>query len=60
LDEIPGVRAAKGCGALGADAVLVLHDAEVEGELRRIASQRGLEFFAGESDLWESNLEFET
>lgn len=60
LDEIPGVRAAKGCGALGADAVLVLHDVEVEDELRRIALQRGLEFFAGESDLLESNLEFET
>lgn len=60
LDEIPGVRAAKGCGAMGADAVLVLHDAEVEDELRRVASQRGLEFVASEQDLVESNLEFET
>ena len=60
LDEIPGVRAAKGCGALGADAVIVLHDAEVDEELRRLALFRGLEFVANEQDLLESNLEFET
>lgn len=46
VDEIQGVRAAKGCGAMGADVILVLHEATdvAANALATFAESRGLEY----------------
>jgi mevalonate kinase len=43
--------AAKGCGAMGADVILILHDASSAGAAKAWASGRGLEVCGGLADL---------
>lgn len=53
LREMPGLRAAKGCGAMGADVILVVYDKR-EARPREVidfAHSLGLEFRASQEDL---------
>lgn len=50
LSEMAGVRAAKGCGAMGADVVAVLHDDSALPELKGLCGEHG--FTLIESKLW--------
>lgn len=52
--EIPGrmgLHAAKGCGAMGADVLLLVHGAERANELRSWCEDRGLAVCASEAEL---------
>lgn len=53
LKKLPGVRVAKGCGAFGADAVLLIVDRREASltEIKAKAKAEGLEFFADEKSL---------
>lgn len=51
LSDVPAVRAAKGCGAMGADIVLVLHDKDRAGLIRSWAKDKGLTICGTRADL---------
>ena len=60
LADLSGVRAAKGCGAMGSDVVLVLHDASAVDQLAEFQRNNGLRLAATQSDIAFSGVEFKT
>jgi mevalonate kinase len=58
LQKEPWVRGAKGCGAMGADFVLVLHDLSAAKSMAAWATSQGLEIGGGLPDL-DRGLRFE-
>lgn len=57
LADCSGVRAAKGCGAMGSDVLLVLHDRGAGGDLSAFRDAHGLKLVGTDADLWLSGLE---
>lgn len=55
--QVPGALAAKGCGAMGADVVLVLHDRDKEAAITAWAGSKGLEICGSEKLLATTGLE---
>jgi len=55
--QVPGVRAAKGCGAMGADVILVLHDRERAAGVADWAKSKGLEVCGDEARLAKTGWE---
>jgi mevalonate kinase len=51
LQQVAGVLAAKGCGALGADVVLVVFDKKQQTSLEKTLQERGLEITATSQNL---------
>lgn len=49
--ELGRIRAAKGCGAMGADVIAVLHDRDQQDAILKWAASRNLETCGGESTL---------
>jgi hypothetical protein len=48
---IPGILAAKGCGAMGADVVLILHRKEAADEIAFAVKRQGLEVCGSDQSL---------
>lgn len=59
LGDFPGVRAAKGCGAMGSDVVAVLHDRSAAHVLKEFETENGLVRAATEAELWNAGARFE-
>lgn len=61
LSDVSQVRAAKGCGAMGSDVILVLHDPGESSDqvLSNFADVNGLTFAGSEVDLHEEGLVLE-
>lgn len=55
--EVKAVRAAKGCGAMGADVILVLHDRRHAAEIQDWARTKGLAICGAEAQLAKRGLE---
>ena len=51
LQSIPGVRAAKGCGALGADVVLVITKKDFGQGVKQYCEINGLKMLASNKDI---------
>jgi hypothetical protein len=62
LSDVSQVRAAKGCGAMGSDVILVLHDPGERSAqfLKQFADENGLSFAGSEMDLYSDGLVLET
>lgn len=58
LADISGVRAAKGCGAMGADVVAVLHDPSAVQPLVELCREHG--FSRNETNYWSSAVRIES
>lgn len=56
LAEMAGVRAAKGCGAMGSDVLFVLHDAGCGPSLEDFRERHELKLAATQADLWMNGL----
>jgi len=56
LADLSGVRAAKGCGAMGSDTLLILHDTLASDQVNQFRDQNGLKEAATASDLWTQGL----
>lgn len=59
LADCSGVRAAKGCGAMGSDVLLILHDRTAVNEINSFCSENGLKRAAGDADICDAGLELE-
>ncbi len=61
LSDVSQVRAAKGCGAMGSDVILVLHDPGERSSqfLKQFADENGLSFAGSETDLYGDGLVLE-
>jgi mevalonate kinase len=54
--QASGVRAVKGCGAMGADVIAVLHDRAATAGIAAWAESKGLELCGGEAELSKEGL----
>lgn len=59
LADLSGVRAAKGCGAMGSDTLLILHDTSALDQVIEFRNQNGLKQAATEAELWAQGLTIE-
>ena len=57
LGHFSGVRAAKGCGAMGSDVIAVLHDRSAKLEIDEFCKTNGLKQAAGDGEIAKSGLE---
>ena len=57
--QASGVRAAKGCGAMGSDVIAVLHDRDALGSLAKWVESKGLETCGNEATLEAEGLKVE-
>lgn len=59
LADLSGVRAAKGCGAMGADVVLVLHDSSATTQLEEFQEANGLRLVATHAEITATGVGFQ-
>lgn len=53
--EREGARLARGCGAMGADTLIVIHDSDERARFRSLGTELGLRYQTGRDFLLESN-----
>lgn len=56
LADCSGIRAAKGCGAMGSDVLVVLHDRTAASHVAKFAESHQLEKAASDANIWKTGL----
>ena len=60
LADCSGVRAAKGCGAMGSDVILVMHDRSAVRDLHEFQERNALVLAATDANLWTEGVVIES
>ena len=60
LADCSGVRAAKGCGAMGSDVILVMHDRSAVRDLHQFQERNALVLAATDANLWTEGVVIES